>query len=503
MFYDKNFSNYTYNSLKKIIYQKEVVIFGASTILEKVIDKDIDKKKIKYICDNNSEKWNEKFLGISVYQPEKLLKESNDIVVITMVRKNVIRSIVSQLSELKIDNYFIYIEDEEKVEKYINTFVKDKKFLANNNLIEIEHKRFKYVHIFQDEKFIESFIKTLRDGFEIEEHLIIIYCLNISNLEDRYNIWSLYFKYINIYIVDDEYNFNNINFDVKLMKLKSIFDRSQKIIFHSLALSDVIARFFANNIELLEKSTWIFWGGEIFWDINSNDIRIYVARKIKYLITATKEEFDIVVDKFKLHNFEWNDISVKYNYISVNEINKIKMCHKKKDENSINIQIGHSGYDSGNHFEALNVLEKFKNENINIYCPIAYGDENYKRKLKEYGKKNFGDKFKYSTKFLSLEEYCKFLSDIDVLILPSDVQQGANNILLSLYLGNKIYLKHGKILYDIFTEYGYKIYNFENIKNESFDEFINDISKAENFETVSKAFSLVTIVSNWKKVFEI
>ena len=51
---------------------------------------------------------------------------------------------------------------------------------------------------------------------------------------------------------------------------------------------------------------------------------------------------------------------------------------RRENHNScINIQIGHPSTQVLNHIEVLEDLYKFRDENIRIYIPLSYGDEEY------------------------------------------------------------------------------------------------------------------------------
>ena len=58
----------------------------------------------------------------------------------------------------------------------------------------------------------------------------------------------------------------------------------------------------------------------------------------------------------------------------LNLISRIKKSPPKDEKQIINILIGNSATETNNHIEVLDLLSKFKNEDIKIYVPLSYGD---------------------------------------------------------------------------------------------------------------------------------
>ncbi|UUN83211.1 hypothetical protein K8O62_002782 [Clostridium botulinum] len=54
--------------------KEKVVIFGASKLGEIAYGLLKDKYDIRFFCDNDNNKWNNKFCGINIISPEELLK---------------------------------------------------------------------------------------------------------------------------------------------------------------------------------------------------------------------------------------------------------------------------------------------------------------------------------------------------------------------------------------------------------------------------------------------
>ena len=52
-----------------------------------------------------------------------------------------------------------------------------------------------------------------------------------------------------------------------------------------------------------------------------------------------------------------------------------------------------------------------------MVCPLNYGDINYSKKIIEFGKEFFGEKFIPLTQFLEHDEYFKIQSNCGIVIM--------------------------------------------------------------------------------------
>lgn len=153
----------------------------------------------------------------------------------------------------------------------------------------------------------------------------------------------------------------------------------------------------------------------------------------------------------------------------------INLALKSKNNNSsiINILLGNSASRENNHIEAFEILSKFADENIKIYCPLSYGDtEEYKKTVIENGKSIFREKFEPITNFMSSNEYAEFFSKMNVAIFNNNRQQAMGNITLAAFLGCKVYLRQNTTMWRQYVENGAcHFYPIEDIKKLGIEEF--------------------------------
>lgn len=357
----------------------------------------------------------------------------------------------------------------------------------------------RYIHIMQNDKFINSYIEFIEKNFNMKEHYFyIIDGVNENEIPiiKRENVTKFFYKKkIKILKLC-----KNLNFIKKSLKNKKI----DKIYFHGLFGKDKILFLFIFR-KYLKKSNWIIWGGDLYcYEKRKKSLKFqiwyyiedYVKRNVAYVSTLVPGDYKIAKDyynvkgKYNLAIYPGND-----NY---DEIDKLKP--KIKDE--IYIQIGNSADPSNNHFEIIDLLSKFKDEKIKIYAVLSYGDKIYGQKVNEYGKKIFGNKFIGIFEFMSRDKYWGYLKDIDILVFNHQRQQGLGNIMMLSYFEKKIYLRDdisswNHLVKDIKLE----LNSISKIKNESFKEFIKNNAYGNKEKLLETRYSNEYRKKLWENIF--
>jgi dTDP-N-acetylfucosamine:lipid II N-acetylfucosaminyltransferase len=343
------------------------------------------------------------------------------------------------------------------------------------------------LHLTRKEKFTKPFISFVKNNFNIKNNFFLLIGGNQDknfDLEDTNYIKTLNTKY-DFFMYFIEFN--------KKMYL------SDKIIIHGLSQPySIIYLFF--NPWLLKKTYWMIWGADLYsyklskrtvkWNI-LEFFKRYIIKHMGYITTTIPGDYLLAK--------EWYSTDAIYiqNLMYQSHVSRNVKEINKNSHNSINIQVGNCSDKSHNHIEILNILLKYKNENIKIFLPLSYGDENYAKKIIYEGNKLFGDKFIPITDFMSFEKYNDYMSSIDIAIFNYDRQQAMGNIIGLISLGKKVYLKSTITPYKYFLDLGIKVYSLSN------DVEINKISKkdaSENKEIAKSFFSSNTLKNNWKDI---
>lgn len=194
--------------------------------------------------------------------------------------------------------------------------------------------------------------------------------------------------------------------------------------------------------------------------------------------------------------------AIYINPVSLKNLNSIKKNYKKNEVTSI--QIGNSADPENNHIEILDELIKFKDENIQIYAPLSYGNKEYALKVKKYGEKLFGEKFIAMLDFFNAQKYAEYLSGIDILLFNHKRQQGLGNIFSLAYLEKKIYLRSDISSWSYLKDdLKLQVFDINNLKTESFESFKLNNSKGNKLKIKNTVYSEEYIKKIWLENFKI
>lgn len=334
----------------------------------------------------------------------------------------------------------------------------------------------KYLHVMHNSIISTSYIKFITTNFNNKEHKFII-------KKDNRTLFL---------ILKD------------LRKYYTEIKKAEKVYFHGLFDPSIILFLFIFR-SFLKKSNWIIWGGDLYcYEKRRNKliyklwykIEDYVKKNIAYVNTLVPQDYDIAKEYYKIKGkYKKAIYAGKKDYDFLDNL-----IIKKKDE--IYIQVGNSADPSNNHFEILDMLKKFKNEKIKIFCILSYGNKSYGLKVNEYGVKHFGNKFIGIFDFMPANEYWAYLKNIDILVFNQKRQQGLGNIFMLSYFEKKIYLRNNISSWSYLTDdLKLKINSYEDIKNETFEDFIRNDSVGNRNKIVSTVFSNEYVKRIWEDNF--
>ncbi|GAB0172033.1 hypothetical protein NHP164001_00460 [Helicobacter trogontum] len=330
-------------------------------------------------------------------------------------------------------------------------------------------RRYKYVHLMFNDKFNKPFVDFLNKHFNKKEHLVL--CKR-SFSEFSFPEGSNVIEVMDYSGLD--FSCNNI----------------EKIICHSLFDEELINLLYT-KCSLLDKSYWMIWGGDLYGAVRDekND---FVRKHFRgYLGDLDKE--------YALRTYDMQGRFYKAFYlfpISARDLDNVS----KKESDCVTIQVNHSSDMST--LEMLDILGRFKDNNIVIRTVISYGDIQYNDQIVARGKEIFGDKFEYLDTFLNPVQYAQYLAQNDIFILNQADQQGFGNTLASLYCGTKVFIRSQSSVYDYLNNNGCYIYNSEDIANLDFCQFVlNPHSNINKKEVREKYYNENYIAHLYRELF--
>ena len=345
-----------------------------------------------------------------------------------------------------------------KIFNFAGIKLRVKSYTELDKKINQDISKYKYIHIMFNNKFNKPFVDFLNSHFNPQEHMILCHRAYEDKEPTLFPRGENVYEYVHL----DKINLNKENID--------------KIICHSLFPAGLVNKLYKEK-NLLKKSYWVIWGGDLY-NAPRDKKNDFVRKNFKGYIGTIDKEFAISKYgmKSKFYEMYYKFPLTKEMLDSVNQT----------QNDYVKIQVNNSCDDST--LEILDILSKFKDKNIKITTILSYGKLEYKDKIIEKGKEIFGDKFEYLDNLLTPREYANYIAQNDILILNQNRQQGFGNILAALYLGVKVFVKSNISTNIYLNNEGIKIYDTEDIQNNSFENFIEYNMKAQNKETVKKYF---------------
>lgn len=318
----------------------------------------------------------------------------------------------------------------------------------------------KYVHLMHNDKFNKPFVDFLNRNFNPREHLVL--CKRIKELDA-------------IVPFPDADNVIEIN---KLKNIDFSSPKIEKIICHSLFIPGLVDLLYERK-ELLGKSYWMVWGGDLYGAVRDekND---FVRKNVKGYIGDLDKDY--MIEKYGVADKPF--YKAFYNFPISKEMLD-KTTNQPRDY--VRIQINNSSDEST--LEMLDVLAKFRHENIRVTTVLSYGKLEYKDLILCKGYEIFGEKFEPVEKFMASQDYAQHLAQNDILILNQNRQQGVGNTLASLGLGKKVFIRSDVSVNTYLNNEKIRVFNSDDIIKTDFETFVRYDEKEQTLENVAKYFS--------------
>jgi len=213
-------------------------------------------------------------------------------------------------------------------------------------------------------------------------------------------------------------------------------------------------------------------------------------QRINYLAFPPNSYYEIELIKkmFNAGNIKYIEGFYDQNFdLSVSITGSEKRKNHKKS-----ILIGNSATVSNNHIDCFLWLKELALTNIEIVCPLSYGEDNYKEEVILAGENNFSTSFKPIIHFMKRNEYVKLLSTIDVAIFFNNRSQAFGNIISLIALGKKVFLKPGNPFYINLSRLGIKVFPISENISEIKDDILIPLEKEQieqNIKLLKENFS--------------
>ncbi|MGC9374924.1 MAG: TDP-N-acetylfucosamine:lipid II N-acetylfucosaminyltransferase [Bacteroidales bacterium] len=230
---------------------------------------------------------------------------------------------------------------------------------------------------------------------------------------------------------------------------------------------------------------------------NSDYEKVLAIKRMNYIAPVIPDDYYLLRSKIK--------VNAQLVPFSIGSLNTLAPIKKMTVETGGNILLGNSADPSNNHIDVLKLLKKYKYDR-KVFCPLSYGDTNYRSILVKEGIKLLSHNFIPLFKFLPLEKYHEIINSCDIVVMNHYRQQAMGTIISALYQGKKVFLNDKNYAKRYFERIGVKTYSVQKalvstILNNDFKE-INRI-KVNNMKQLEKHYSHEAVIHKTKALIDI
>lgn len=355
-------------------------------------------------------------------------------------------------------------------------------------------QHYKFIHFFwhNDLKFYSNLVKTINDpknNLFPQDHLFVTpYKEVFDNLSDYDNV--VFFetkkpssaKMINHFAPYGKWLFvHSIPSWYQAMGIKKIF--LKKIIWRTWGHDAIHRNIKGESAVRAIKNTIV------------NRIRLYMVHRF-YAVGVSSNYIDVLDIKNNFGNVKMVPVSYPAKYSSsVSE----GLCDKHE---TMNILVGHSGFEADNHINILEKLKRFENENICIYMIFSYGCADYMTSVIDYVNKNWPKKVVIINEFMPITEFRKFCLKMDVAIFDGLNSYAIGNVSIFFSFRKKLVFNRNGLWHKTFVEKDAPHLCSDELDTIPFAQFKKPFYFEKDYYQGLDKLSYENHVDNWKKLLE-
>lgn len=284
----------------------------------------------------------------------------------------------------------------------------------------------------------------------------------------------------------------HINTFGKQLKLAVLMNQATKIILHGLWRHEVI-RLLYFQPWLLKKCYWVLWGGDYCLGKESYSKRHnFILQNVGHLISMAGDY------KYVQKEYGYKGKVFYSNSFYASNIFQGDLSIANNGSKTIFL-IGNSGDSLNHHKEILESLRQYRNQEIELICPLSYcATKEYQQEIISYARNLFGDKFKPLLDFMPLKEYLEILKRIDIALFAHKNQQAYGNIIQLLGMGKKVYIRK-TTSWEILQNNGFIIFDFD---SQITLEKLNETQASKNHRLAKEIYSYENMKREFIALFE-
>jgi hypothetical protein len=225
------------------------------------------------------------------------------------------------------------------------------------------------------------------------------------------------------------------------IRLVDTLHAAERIVLHGL-WSDAINRILYALPGLARKAHWAIWGGDLYQPIPTEPSPGWLHQEIvrQGVISQLGGMVGIPGDMVIAHKRYGGQAHHLPSFVYPSNIAP-RHAPPPSDQPGVRILVGNSATETNCHLEAFALIARHARDDMEVHCPLSYGDAKYRELVIANGRALFGSRFKPMLDMLPLAAYNDFLTGIDIAVMHHNRQQGMGNIVSLLALGKKVFMR--------------------------------------------------------------
>lgn len=341
------------------------------------------------------------------------------------------------------------------------------------------------VHVMGNDKFAPDYIDMVNNKFAEDEHSFFL------------------LSYRNGIPIRRDDSWKNVTYISKassdMFVLWKNLKKADKIIFHGLFSRIVMSIVCFGGLS--SKTYCALWGGDLYKYGKESKIEYLIKKHIisnsKGIVMELEDDYYLAQKWYGAKCPYFNNMLYFSNIVDGN----VGVYHREIVGEKKVIQIGNSADPSNLHKDVLNVLRRYKDDNIELMMPLSYGDKTYAREVVDYATSIYGNKVNALMDFLPLDEYLKILDGVDIAVFAHKRQQGLGNILSLLAKGKKVYVPKDVTVYKSLKRMGVTIFATETLDSTLYGEISEEEIKL-NRQIILEISNENKLIEDWNRVFK-
>ncbi len=397
------------------------------------------------------------------------------------------------------------------------------------------NKRSRIVHLFHDDKFIDTTIELFESLHPQQFEYIVV----VDNHDHK--LKYVRSRLVRPVVLEDSKDYEQFS--------GQLSEQADAIFFHSL---DPRKRKILRKVSSNVLKVWFVWGFDLYQDWPHLNSKLFLKETQNFL-NSTKTLKEKAIDRLKhsltayrsfvfMSRFK-RQLGEVYPFKVLNDAygdfyedaraadivvpvvpTEMKLIHKigiaptyapftygsleqwlDVDEriSSDNILVGNSSSAANNHADVFLKLSQLDLEDRKVIVPLSYGDTKaYRDFVLRSGEKYLGDRFHPLTEFMPLDDYTRLIGTCGTAIFNNVRQQGVGNIVSMGYMGAKVFLNSRSPVYRYYKNIGLELFTVKALTQSAIDEQLSTSQSDNNRMILTKEYSIENVQDKIKILLE-